>query len=325
VATVDGVPVTAVDLRRRFWEGSMEERYRALDRGGRLYLTNLAVEDVLLHEEAKRRGLGPRFQDIRPYHEGLMKRLLAKELDVNVRRADVTREDIQEEYARLRPDLVEPDRRSVQIHAATTREAAEGMIEAIARARLAKNAGELNRLFLEHEAENSRSAEGDLSFEQAATSFGEAVAQIAFEVDPDDLGYHPEPVPFGDGWAVIVVLTELQPPPVPSLEEIEDQLRERAYGRRRDAALDELVATFRARHSVVLHPETMELVPWVVEDVAPPPADIASHGTVPPPPPPPAAAGAPPGAAGGEPPVQDAGADAAAGAAETAAADAAAE
>jgi hypothetical protein len=278
IARVDGETITADDLSRRFWRGPTDVRQRSLKKGGRHYLLDIVIGEHLLEREARRRKLAPDFSGIKGHHEKLMKRFLREEFDSKLRIADISEEEVRAEYGRMRRELTEPFRREIHIYQTKTRDEAD---ELLTRARAAleseNDTVEVEDLFneLDMDEDGISPIKGQYGREGAETYFGEEIAQAIFAVDVDE-GYWPELIKREQTWNVVLAISELQPPPVPSFEKIGRQARQRVHDRRREKLLNRFVDSFRGSHEVVIHEDAMELVPWYVEPPPRPAVDTAA-------------------------------------------------
>jgi hypothetical protein len=264
VALIDGEPVTAGDLRERFWRGTGEERLRSLKAGGRHFLLERVITDRLLAGEARRRGLSPRYADIEDFHKNLMKRFLDDEFEPTMRPESFSDELVAVEYERLRPDLVVPERRLLRILAQPSEERADEVIALFEDKVAAQDGRELYRMLNDENLRVKGGGKGRFARDEVEGYLEEDLADIAFALDPSKVVHH-EPVKFRGRWAILVVEEVSEPRSAPALDEIEDQIRQRLLSERRDDALNSFVDSFRKNHDVIVNDDVVDLVPWVGE------------------------------------------------------------
>lgn len=264
IARVDDHTITRDNLQQRFWQGPIEIRQRALKRGGRHFLLDLVIDEHLLQREAERLELAPSFSLVHPFHEKLMRQFLQAEFDPQLRPSDVTMAQLDAEYERMLPELETPPRRSFMVLQAET-EAHAAEIRQRAELALGEN-GEEGLLELFHEQEGAGLIPQKGLFEQghAETYLGKAITDSAFSLTMET-PISQKNLPYQGKLAVVVLLAELDPPPLPSLQKIERQVRGRVYQRLREAALNEFVETFRDEHDVRIRENNLDLIPWVPE------------------------------------------------------------
>jgi hypothetical protein len=270
VARIDDQFVTADDLRDRFQRGPVEVRLRSMRKRGRHYLLDLVIDETLLEREARRRELVPCFTDIHEAHRPLMERFLAAEFEPTFTPDDVPEAEVLAEYQRIRNQLAEPPRRKVHVVATESAEEARELIGAIGTAMDRNVEPEVYRLLTPPDPLSGASQSGLFDRGTAETYLGVEVAEAAFNLDGP--GVHPEPVPYHEGWAAVVVRLVAPASPPPPYEQVEPQMRSRTYDSLRNHRLDSFVESFLENHRVRVNYDAMSLIPWTASEVSAPDA-----------------------------------------------------
>jgi len=263
IALVNGEPVTVAQVRARYRQASPADRAKATSHGGRHFLLDLIVDDLLLQQEARKRGIRPSFSQLEPLHARLMKQLLEAEFESTVTPDQVSRAEIRAEYEHARPQLRQPAVAKIEVVYAKTRERALAILKMVKVAKAQSRRREFDRILREEadpQPEGHAFGHGGAFIEEdAARELGPEVARAVFSPLPED-SIVAEPVVFRGAFGVVIVL-ELHPEDLgPPFEELEREMRVRAYEKRREAALDRFVSGFRDRHEVVFHEENLSLV-----------------------------------------------------------------
>jgi hypothetical protein len=286
VAIVDGSQVTADDLRRTFWGGTDEVRRRSLQRGGRHYLLDYTIGDLLLERLTRTKALNPRFSDLFEHHERLMKQLLVSEFEPTVDPSQVPEEQVRAEYERVRPSLAIPETIRIELAYYRDRARAEQMaarLLAAQRIRDEQTIDQVMRVDADPWPEDTHLPQsGIFTLPEAARFYGDEVAQAAFGHNSANNIIHPFPIPIGDGWAVMVIPLYHAAEPAPPFEEVERQMRDQAFSAFRERALDQFVESFLEHHRVGVHYEYIGLINWTPELPETPAGLVGPSSDVPP-------------------------------------------
>jgi hypothetical protein len=263
VALVEGEEITADDLRTAYWASSDDVRARAGRAGGRHYLLDLVVADVLLAHEARARSLAPRYSDVHGRHQKLMTQFLEAEFEPSIRPADVPEAVVRAEYERVAPELALPHRRHLRVLAFDDQASAEAMIDEISALVASDGLAGVERGIDDGTLRSRYGQDGLYNPDTAADELGEDVAAEGFTVDAAAVVVD-APVRYRGRWGVVIVREDFLAEPAPAYEEVAEQLRGRLYQDARERALNAFVGSFRGEHRVERHDEFLDIVPWVV-------------------------------------------------------------
>jgi hypothetical protein len=258
---VDDESIVVEDLRARFIQGPIEVRRRAMDRGGRHYLVNLVIDELLLEREAERRRIHPAFGVMHTAHRQWMDRFLRAEFEPTISPEGIPMEDVRAEYERLRPGLGDPEIRRIEVVAAPTRERATEILGDVRRALATGDEVLISRALHPADEDCRGGQSGELDRTSAEASLGAEAATAAFSI-PNINSVYPEPVRYMGRWGVVAIRMVIPPSPPPPFEQVEPQLRQRVYEERRDQMLDRFVDSFREHHRVFIDRTAIDVVPW---------------------------------------------------------------
>lgn len=262
VALVDGDEITAQDLRDAYWASEDGVRDRVARAGGRHFLLDLVISDALLAREARARRLALRYSDMHAFHETLMRRFLAAELDPTVRPEDVLETVVRAEYDRLAPGLAISHRRHLRVLAHDALESAEAMIADVAATVSREGVAGVERRIESGEIRTRYGHDAVFDLESATAALGAEVAEAGFALDPAAVVVS-QPIRYRGRWGVVIVRGDFPALPAPAFEEVAGQIRNHLHQEARERALNAFVETFRIEHLVVRRDENLDLVPWV--------------------------------------------------------------
>ncbi|MGD8861562.1 MAG: peptidyl-prolyl cis-trans isomerase [Myxococcales bacterium] len=273
----DGGEVTVGELEDAIARQSPFMRKRYMKRSELQKLLEKTVQFELLAREAERKGFGERPSVQQAVKQNAVQAMMKREFDDEMNAESIPAEDVKAYYDEHIDEYVRPAmRRASHILVATRKEA----MELLAQAKEAdlREFRQLAREKTTDEATKLRGgdlryfdAKGRLRGQQEPT-VPPAIARAVFKLK--NVGDTvPAPVKVEGGFS-IVKLTGHRPALSRTLQDVQDTIRLRLWRKRRQEAIEALIARLRKEHPPELHAERIE---WIELDEPEMPADLA-HG-----------------------------------------------
>ena len=248
LATVDGKVITVGDFEKRASE--MPAYYKALASQRKKDFLDDMINEQLIYKEALKRGINREPEVKELVNEAKRKIIIAKLMEVEVKKSAVTEDKIKEFYQIHKDDFVTPLKlRASHIMVDTEAEANEVLQKL-------KEGGDFAQLAKQYSKDPSKERGGDIGYfikGQLMPELEEICFKLQLEQTSDiiktKLGYH------------IIKLTDRIEPRTVELSEVRDAIEKELKDSAQQRMLDELVKNLRSKAHVKINEKLMESEP----------------------------------------------------------------